>query len=146
MGALEGGSPPEFMHMSKTPGPARYSCLGFGGSRGPEPYEFSLGCSIVLPVPGPGFRGRFYLEAWRERTKIRSQARAVGPFFVHSHMVSSRSRPKIGPGSPARGPEAILGNLKYTFMGPRSLRWVGLPERHPSAGAESFPVGTGRGL
>ncbi len=39
-------------------------------------YCCTSGCSILLPVSGPGFRGQFC----RERTQIRSQiARAGGP-------------------------------------------------------------------
>jgi hypothetical protein len=49
----------------------------------------------VLLVPGPGFRGRFWAGFGRKPI-------ANGP-----------NRPKTGPESQVRGPEALLHNLKY---------------------------------
>jgi hypothetical protein len=50
-------------------------------------------------LPGPAAR-----DVW-DRISVRSHV-----LFVH-HL------PKTGPGSPPRGPNALLSNLKYAFGG-----------------------------
>jgi hypothetical protein len=82
----------------------------------------TLVCLIVLPVPGPGFRGRFGVSFGREPSangpasgpKLPGLwARAVWDWFLN--MFASGLRPKpaqTGPGSQTRGPEALLSILK----------------------------------
>ena len=79
---------------------------------------YTLGYAIVLPVPGPGFRGRFGTNFGRKPTENESKAgpKRPGPsaravwdrFLVRSHSACGQHRPKTGPGSPVRGPEALL--------------------------------------
>ncbi len=83
--------------------------------------RFVLGHAILLPVPGPGFRDLFWTgfrckpSANGPKTGPRlpgSPARAVWDrFVVRLHQACGPNRPKTGPGSQVRGPEAQMRNL-----------------------------------
>ncbi len=71
------------------------------------PAVITFGCSIVIPVPGPGFRGGFWDSF--ESFELPGPSASLGPYCgpFSSCTLHDRNRPKTGPGSPSRGPEAL---------------------------------------
>ncbi len=92
---------------------------------------------LVLVVPGAGCQTGFrrVLAGKPLRTDQNLVPHCPGLIVARSHQSCSQCRPKAGLGRPARGPEALLSNLKY-FVG-------GLP-RVPS-GPQTWSAG-GSGL
>ena len=85
----------------------------------------------MLPVPGPGFRGRFWPQAHCEQTKVQSQtARAfdpgflgpdVGQFAMNSRPTPTHDRPqKPGPGTGTNN-EQLTGYWKAVWP---DFAWV----------------------
>ena len=81
----------------------------------------------MLPVSVQGFRGRFEAgfcqkataKAPESGTKLREPpAPAIWDrIWVRLHLPSGRNQPKTSPGNSARGPEALLSNLKSAVCG-----------------------------
>jgi hypothetical protein len=64
----------------------------------------------MLPVPGPGYRGRVWTGLGRNANANGTKSGPELPVRISF----PHSRPETGPDSPARGPEALLSNLRYT--------------------------------
>ena len=90
----------------------------------------------MLPVPGPGFRGRFWPQAHCEQTKVQSQtARAfdpgflgpdVGQFAMNSRPTPTHDRPqKPGPGTGTNN-EQLTGYWKAVWPDFAWVRYWGL--------------------
>ncbi len=87
---------------------------------------------MMLPVPGPGFRCRFWAGFGRKASasgpKSGSKLPALWPdqfgigFWSVHNSFPAKDGPNAGPGRPARGPKAPLSNLiKLVDSFPRGL-------------------------
>jgi hypothetical protein len=87
----------------------------------------TLGCLIMLPVPGPGFQGRFGAGVGPKAgaNKSKSGPKLPGPKAgaVRDRILVRWRQPygrhKTTPGSPAPGPKALVSKPKY------KLKWFG---------------------
>ncbi len=106
---IAAGSLKVFRALLAQPSGGWFSCsLGHSGPGGRKP---ALGLNFRSPtsVSGPKLP--------------RPNARAVwGRILVRLYQVSGQEGPKIGPGSPARGPEAVLSKLQCKWSLLRSRR------------------------
>ena len=96
----------------------------------------TVGWPNVLPLPGPGFRGRLWPQAHCEQTKVQSQtARAfdpgflgpdVGQFAMNSRPTPTHDRPqKPGPGTGTNN-EQLTGYWKAVWPDFAWVRYWGL--------------------
>ena len=130
----------------------------------------TVGWPNVLPVPGPGFRGRCWPQAHCEQTKVQSQtARAfdpgflgpdVGQFAMNSRPTPTHDRPqKPGPGTGTNNEQlnywvlegslarfclgALLGSGRLRGPG-RALKKVGGGDTPPQFEGVPWPPGPAR--
>ena len=76
-----------------------------------------LGYAILLPVPGPGFRGQFWVGFGRKltangpKTGPKSLVPTARQIWTGSSAVHIRFATAPGPGNLVCGPEGLLSNL-----------------------------------